>query len=55
MLFCGVAGIIWLVRDWRHADGQDICGVVMFNLIGGLCVFFAIRWVRSAVKGPAKN
>ena len=51
MLFYGVAGIFWLVRDRRRVDGEDVFEVAMFNIIGGLSAFFAIRWIRSAIKG----
>ena len=51
MLFYGVAGIFWLVRDRRRVDGEDVFEVAMFNIIGGLSAFVAIRWIRSAIKG----
>ena len=52
MLFYGVGGIVWLVRDWRRVDGEDVFAVAMFNVVGGLSAFFAVRWIRSALKGP---
>ena len=50
MLFYGVVGIFWLVRDRRRIDGEDVFEVAMFNIIGALSAYFAIRWIRSAIK-----
>ncbi len=41
---------MWLVRDWRMVDGQDVFSVVMFNIIGMMSAFFGARWVRAAWK-----
>jgi len=51
MLFYGIDGIIWLVRDWKRVDGEDVFSVVIWNLIGALAAFFAFRWIRSAIRG----
>ncbi len=54
MLFYGVVGIIWLARDGTSADRQDVFAVSMANVIGVICAVFAIRWMRSAIKGMAR-
>jgi hypothetical protein len=46
----GVAGIVWLVQDWKTVDDRDVLGVVCSMLIGAICLFMCVRWIRSAVR-----
>jgi hypothetical protein len=54
MLFYGVLGIVWLIKEWRRwkfLDGEDVFEVGMLLLIGAVSAFVAFRWLRFAIKG----
>ena len=55
MLYYGAAGIVWLVRNWRRTDGEDVFEVAMFNGIGAFCTFVGVRWTRSATRRAARK
>ena len=50
MLYYGISGIVWLVSDWKRTDGGDVFGVAICNVIGAMSAFFAVRWIRSALR-----
>jgi hypothetical protein len=51
MLFYGVEGIVWLVRDWKRVDDQDVVDVVVWNIIGLVCAYAAWRWIAGGARG----
>jgi hypothetical protein len=58
MLYYGVSGIVWLTGHWivgdgMGGDGLDVFAGAVLNAIGALSAFFAVRWIRFAIKGPA--
>lgn len=49
MLYYGIPGIAWLIRDWHNGvDGGDVFSVAMFNLVGLFCCAVALRWIWPA-------
>jgi hypothetical protein len=53
MLYYGIPGIPWLIRDWdKGLDGGDVFSVVMVNLIGVFCCAVAVRWIWCALRRP---
>jgi hypothetical protein len=54
MLYYGIPGIPWLIRDWdKGLDGGDVFSVVMVNLIGcsvalSRCGGFGLRFGGAA-------
>jgi hypothetical protein len=55
MLYIGVRGIIALVAGFRRFDAEDVFGDAMFNIIGVVDAFFAVRWIRSAIEGQSRD
>jgi uncharacterized membrane protein YfcA len=49
-LYFGITGISWLVHDWETVDARDVSAVLCFTLIGAICSFACIRWIRSAFR-----
>ena len=48
--FYGIEGIVWLIQDWETIDARDVLAVVCFTLIGAVCLFICIRWIRNAIR-----
>ena len=49
MLFFGISGIPYVFAHDNSIDFPgDLFGLIMFLLIGSICIYVAIRWCRAA-------
>ena len=50
MLYYGVPGLTYVfTRDNGRDFGGDLFEIILFLLIGTICLYFAVRWCKAAI------